>query len=479
MLEERHPLGTACRVSWVRYKSVRVQAKVTVHREEDPDAVERRVVDRLQRTISPLPSPPHSAGWRFGRPLHVSQIYDICLTEPGVSRVEGVAMHVDDAPQDAIKALAADSFQSRLWYAACAETLYRSVDDGDGWDLTWRFAERTIKLIRPSRARPGLLVVITRPADETNATSALHVSWDCGESWDEAIPLETVAHDVDWMPSDERHPIVVLATDRGLFKVRLRERGEPAAIPVDPEQPDLGFYAVAVARDANLRVHVAAAAQRDEGVYLAYLTQDELPFQHVGLRGQPIRTLEVQDDGNQPSLWAAVHAPGDDPGEACFVRALIRPGEGRTEWQALGATWDAGSCYALAFHGRRVYAGSFRRGVLSLDVSRLPEAPWEPKPEDMNLECGLPLLERRGERERRLFEPVAFVATHPLQSGAEVPVILVAGSRGIHRSNDGGQTFRPCSGSVFEDKVTLSPTRLFCSGEHDIEVVNEDEANRD
>jgi hypothetical protein len=54
-------------------------------------------------------------------------------------------------------------------------------------------------------------------------------------------------------------------------------------------------------------------------------------------------------------------------------------------------------------------------------------------------------------------------------------IVLAAGKTGVYRSRDGGQRYGSCSQKVFTDKVTLPPNWLFCSGEHDIEVVTEDE----
>ena len=49
------------------------------------------------------------------------------------------------------------------------------------------------------------------------------------------------------------------------------------------------------------------------------------------------------------------------------------------------------------------------------------------------------------------------------------------GKSGVFRSRDSGQYYESCSRRVFTDKVTLDPNWLFCSGEHDIEVVTEGE----
>jgi hypothetical protein len=66
------------------------------------------------------------------------------------------------------------------------------------------------------------------------------------------------------------------------------------------------------------------------------------------------------------------------------------------------------------------------------------------------------------------------LAAHPIRS-----VVLAGGKTGVYRSRDGGQNYKLCSRKVFLDKVTLPPNWLFCSGEHDIEVVAEGEKGTD
>ncbi|MGH2478236.1 MAG: baseplate J/gp47 family protein, partial [Ktedonobacteraceae bacterium] len=44
-LDERRPLGTACRANWASYKSVHVRARIVVRREEDLQAVRQRVIE--------------------------------------------------------------------------------------------------------------------------------------------------------------------------------------------------------------------------------------------------------------------------------------------------------------------------------------------------------------------------------------------------------------------------------------------------
>jgi hypothetical protein len=56
---------------------------------------------------------------------------------------------------------------------------------------------------------------------------------------------------------------------------------------------------------------------------------------------------------------------------------------------------------------------------------------------------------------------------------------MAGGAEGIFRSRDKGIGYRNASSKEFTEKVTLPGTWLFVSGEHDVTVVGEDEANRD
>ena len=71
----------------------------------------------------------------------------------------------------------------------------------------------------------------------------------------------------------------------------------------------------------------------------------------------------------------------------------------------------------------------------------------------------------------RAFQPVTALAADPRQD-----IVMAGGSSGIYRSTDNGTSYQVCSNKVFIDRVTVSQTRLFCSGHHDVKVVSEDEA---
>ena len=108
-------------------------------------------------------------------------------------------------------------------------------------------------------------------------------------------------------------------------------------------------------------------------------------------------------------------------------------------------------------------AATFRMGVVWLD-SNARDAPWQAPA----IDCGLPI------RDVGRLHPVDTVAVDPANR-----LLLAGGPEGAYRSRDGGVKYEYCSSKEFTEKVTLPETWLFCSGEHDIEVVNENEADRD
>jgi hypothetical protein len=83
--------------------------------------------------------------------------------------------------------------------------------------------------------------------------------------------------------------------------------------------------------------------------------------------------------------------------------------------------------------------------------------------------CGLPQSSRE-----HPFDRVDALSADPGRT-----VLLTGGQSGVFRSKDGGQHYENASCKVFADRVTLPPNWLFCSGEHEIEVVTEDEGDKD
>lgn len=456
-LNARRPLGTLCLVSWARYKPVSVNARVVVRRQESETAVRQRVLDRLYGTISPLPTSFSENGWPFGQSLRASHVYDVGLAEPGVLWVDRVRMRVDDVPEGSVSAVAVDLFQAKTWYVGCGSALFRSLDHGEGWERVGQFPGEEIEIVRPFASRAGLLAVVTQLVGEEG--SRVHISTDCGESWEEA-PTTTAfeINDLDWILRDGV-PVMLMATDAGLYECTLGAGSSPVQILVDPQDPALGFYAVAVAREVRGQVSVAVAAQQTKGCFLSHDGGERNTFRDIGLQGEDIRVLAVQYDNVRTFLWAGTFAAGpDDPGKGCFRRELLGSQDPPEGWRSFSAGWEGGSCRALTFLGTRALAASHRMGVLRLDPNQREPSWMAP-----DVRCGLPL------RDPGRFQPVTTVA-------ALSPGWVMAGTgEGVFRSQEGDR-YESASPREFVDKVTLPPTWLFCSGIHDVEVVSEDEA---
>ena len=471
-LETRRPLGTTSLVSWARYKPVQVVARVVVYREEDLGALKARILKRLYAFLNPLSRSPDAPGWSFGEALNAWHIYKIIGTEPGVKNIEPIRFRVGDVPQENVSCLSADAYQEHTWYASAKDTVYRSMNDGDGWEPVGRFENETLVRVKafPREAAgsapvSGLVAALTRL--ETGA-ARIYLSRDCGESWECLQQTKFGVADLAWLLR-EREPALVLASEKGLFEIAARENADPRQLVVDPADQDLGFYAVAVSADeVRGQPAIAVAARGEQGVFLA---ADGMTFQRVGLSGELVRVLEVQHRGPHRYLWAGIAAPGTDPGKGCFRLRITAEGAAPGGWSSFAGGWsdsNAGSCLALAFQESLVLAGTRNRGVLLLDTDlsgrlRRPAgsaAAWALP----SVDCGLPL------RELGRLQPVPVVASDP--NGR---IVLAGGRQGIYRSRDHGVGYLHCSRSEYGEGVTLPPTWLLCSEEHDITVVSEDE----
>lgn len=454
-LDLRRTLGTACRMRWCRFKPVTVHARLVVHPEEDPEAVRARVLERLHRTLSPLASEGGHEGWRFGQELRVSSVYDATLAEPGVRYVSDVRLEVEDAPAADVACLSVDPFQPQTWYAAAGDSLHRSVNDGDGWELARKFADEKVHVIENHEDRPGLLAVANQIVVDGNDASLIHVSRDCGDTWAPPRRLDFKVNDLAWMTRDQE-PILLLATEKGLFELALGADATPAPIVVEPASQDLGMSAVAVAVDERGAVSIAVSARQTRGVYLSSRAGAAGSFRHIGLKDTDITCLEVQKDAGQLFLWAGVAAEMAAEGSG-GVRWRIRTTEDApSEWVAFQNGWKGGSCHAIAFVGDVVHAATHHAGVLSISSSAR-DAAWSP----VDVNCGLPMRDVS-----RLF-PVETVAADGRSS-----VLLAGGTQGVHRRRKQERVFELVSARESREKVTLPVDWLLCSGSHQLEVAS-------
>ncbi|MEV4482616.1 putative baseplate assembly protein [Micromonospora coxensis] len=465
-LDRRRALGTTCRAGWARYKAVSVRARVVVRREEDVDAVRRRIHDRLHQTLSPLPTTVNPSGWAFGEPLRASNVYRLLEhAEPGVRYVESVRFVVDEAPDAAVRALAVDQYQARTWYAGRGEVLFRSTDAGAGWEPAGRFPGETVVRVAPAPApvRPG---VVPRPGSVACVTladgggSRVHLSTDLGETWSLLTDLGSRITDVAWIDRDGAGALL-LATDTGLYEVSLLPGSVPLQILVDPADADRGFYAVRSFVSERGAPGVAVAAQAGFGVYLSTAAGRPGTFAHVGLANVDNRVLAVQYDGPATLLWAGAGEPDPKkPGQGCHRTRLF---ESDVKWQQVQAGWIGGTCRDVAFVGALAVAATQSGGVLRLDTLA-PQPQWQP----VMVNCGLPL------RDRSRFVPVDAVAA----TAGPQRLILAGGERGVYRSGD-AVDWTAGANQATADVVTVPDTWLLCSGEHDIEVVRQDAPSGD
>ena len=461
-LDRRRALGTSVVVNWARYKAVSVRATVVVAPHENPDEIRRRIHDRLYQTISPLPTPLNPTGAAFGAALHGSNVSRLLeQASPGVRYVQDVRFVLDQTPDQRIRSIAADRFQPKTWYGSCENTLFRSTNDGRDWEPVGSFAGEEVRRIVPApaavrpgmSARPGWLAVLTR----TSGGSAVYVSEDLGNRWEKVAELDQAISDLTWIDRDENTASLLLAADRGLYELALLPGAVPLQTIVD-HAPRQSFYAVESFVSERGVVGVAVAAQARGGIYVSTAGGRTGTFTRIGFgrdTGVPdldTRTLAVQYDGPATLLWVgAGEADASRPGPGC-VRA--RMFEARVKWEAVNAGWTGGTCWDLAFSGTTVVAATQSGGVLKAALSA-----DRPRWESVGVNSGLPL------RDRTRFEPVEAVAA----AGGQV---LAGTARGVHRAT-GPESWAPTAVRERREMVSIPETWLFCSGDHDVQVVRD------
>lgn len=459
-LDRRRALGTSVVVTWARYKPVSVRGRVVVRPQEDPDAVRQRIHDRLYQAISPLPTPVNPAGTPFGAPLRASNMYRLLeQAEPGVRYVDDIRFVVEQAPDERVRAVAADSYQPDTWYAGCGDTLFRSTNGGQGWEPVNGFPGEEVRRVVPAPAaarpgvapRPGAVAVVTR-IHETGG-SRVYVSGDLGYQWRQLAELDLQVSDLAWIDRDDQTAALLLATSSGLYELPLLPGAVPLQVLVDPDDPSRGFYTVRGFVSERGRAGVALAAEARGGVYLSTEAGRAGTFTRVGPPGTDTRSMAVQYDGPATLLWVgAGEADPSRPGKGCLRARLF---EADVRWEALTAGWVGGTCWNLSFAGTTAVAATQSGGALRMEATA-PAPQWH----SPTVNSGLPL------RDRTRFEPVESVA---VSVGGQV---LAGTARGVFRAT-GADSWAATAAREKREVVTIPETWLLCSGEHDIEVVRD------
>jgi len=453
-LAECRPLGSACVVHWAPCKTVQVRMRVVVQDELDTAAVKADILAQLHARINPLPVKPY-LGWEFGEALRASHLYDLVLAKPGVRYVDQLVLVVDEVPEARVATISADAFHPRTWYAAAADRLFITQDDGDGWQLLGAFQDERVALIASDARQPGLLAVVAH----LEAGSHVLTSSDGGASWVSRARTAFSIAALAWAQRDGVSTLF-LATDVGLYELAVQEGAVPIQILVDPAKQDMGFYSVVVHQERGLMVVMVAATSLG-GIFISSKGGAVNSFQSIGLSGEDVRVLAVAKDGPRAFLWAGLAAVGNENGKGCLCCELRNDGQlGVEGWRWANKGWNGGSVHALAFSGQQVFAASHRSSMLILDASATDPV-WQVP----GVDCGLPL------RDVGRLHPVDAIAIDPRGS-----LLMAGGIQGMFRSAKGRGRFETCSRREFTDKVTIPATSLLISGDHQIEVQTADDA---
>ncbi|MCR2815097.1 putative baseplate assembly protein [Microbacterium jiangjiandongii] len=452
-LHSRQPIGTRVRVSWAGFKRTKVRASVVVHRTEDRAAIERRLRERLDRVLSPVPvgSEP---GWPFGEYLRVARVYDVLQSERGVRYVSGVTLLVEDVP-GIVPSIVRDPNQRRTWFCGSGEKVFRSIDDAAGWVAVCRFEGESVERLAVLPAAPGCVVAVARVGE--TESSVVHASTDYGETWVRVREFDSHVEELVLARIDGQ-PHAFLATDAGLFRLPLQEGAVGDHILVVAEEPGVGFYAVSTSVDPSGALCVAAAAQELKGVFVSFAEGRPGTFVQAGLSGVDIRVLRTLEIANRRYLYAGAYATGTEEGVGVSRVEVLGVQLDAKGWEPAGAKWAGGSCRDIAFIGETVLAATERAGV-AVANPRQDGGAWRTPTRD----CGLPL------RQDGTFQALFTVAANE----SSPPLALCGGPDGIFHSSD-GRTWGLASRATFDSEVSLPPDWLFAPGAHEITVGYDD-----
>lgn len=454
-------LGTRLSVDWARVRPVSVSARIKIHRDDNFAEVETRLLGRINQLFSPV-----HGNLSFGRELTASDVYEALLAEPGVNFLREVRLTIGEAPNRGVREVVADPHQPRTWFAAGEIGVHRSLDDGDSWSRVFPPSTQPptpptpIIFARRHPDRAGLLAIGARDGDG----GLIHLSEDCGETWRLLCSFDHGVNDAAWS-QDAGQPSLLIATDRGLFRLHIAGDQVPAQVRVDPDLDPKGYYTVIChAAEAGSR-WIAVAAKELGGVRITPegLSGSTNRFPITGLKGKDIRNLMVHSIDGHDYLWAGTEAEAAENGEGAF-RVGLDAGllDGSTAFRAFSTGWQGGSCEGLAWAGEYVFAGSNRSGVLRLDTSAAEPA-WGTSPANN----GLPRRE-----DRRPLDVVTSVAAAD-RDGKRL--VFASGPAGVFRSDDASRTFFESSRTEFKERVPLPINWLYCAGTHDLTVIADDE----
>lgn len=467
VLDERKPLGISCEVNWVRYKPIYITGKIIVNKNENSQNVKSRVIQLLYRTICPKVISGSAKDWNFGQSIKSWDIYKIIASEPGVVSVEQLKLNSSFAPESNCKALAVDNHQPNTWYTSSEQSLFRTVNNGKGWEKIQEF-ENSISKILPcpvnvasAAVNTGLLAVVTK--DDSN-TDQIHISFSCGENWkeQESVKFKSI-NDIAWL---EKHsgPSILIATDDALYEYTVGIQSVPIKILVDIDKPDLKIDTIVTSQVGNDGGIVAAFSSKENGqVYISLNGSGENSFEK--LKNPPwesgeVSSIEIQKRGPHYYLWALLKKMPNRKGNGCYRRAVSLSGEEHEGWIKFSNGWQAGNCYSITFCHSLVYAASEEHGIVSMDMDS-KEPVWNKQ--EVAGKLDLETISKLGQAESVVANPTT-------------GIILVSGKKGVFLSKDKAETYENCSSHLYSEEITIPKNWLFCSDQHNIDVELDNES---
>lgn len=289
VLREKIPAGIPTHISWTRYKQLAIKAEVEIEADASPGRVQAEIQQQLQQFLAPQQ-------WLYGRPLTVKEVYSFLNRRDRVQdvvQVLNVSIALTDAPYKNVHQLAADHFQPGAWYATSDDKLFRSLNNGLGWERMMQLphspsagddsqhdeGEARFSLVVPSPHRAGLVAAMSvhRPAGKKDWHTRLYLTRDCWESAPQTADIATKelhfkVEDMAWLRRGDEY-FLLLATDKGLYDLKVDEANlldtPMQQFSILTNRPDYPLYAVAVLEGSMGVSRIAVALKSQQGVFIS------------------------------------------------------------------------------------------------------------------------------------------------------------------------------------------------------------------
>lgn len=130
-VRDKETIGARSQLAWVNYKDITIEAKVRLKSYSSMQTVKARLEKRLYERLSPVSVGEYS-GWPFGQTLRLSDIYALLSADADVEWLDDAKLIF--AKPENVKGVLHDPYQSNVWYCWNDTELWRSENNGLGWE---------------------------------------------------------------------------------------------------------------------------------------------------------------------------------------------------------------------------------------------------------------------------------------------------------------------------------------------------------